>query len=191
VLRCTSDSGPEINEGTFRTLQTGTAIANYVGINRAATAGQQNLTYVRDSSWSAAATFTVNESRKFAQLTDGTSNVVVFGERAWISQRPGGANRNTRAGLAFVARGQNSWNNANGDSSTNSGMSDAGANLGGVPINFNANDNGSRGTLSSFHPGGAQVAMGDAKVTFFSENLDLTLARRLGGISDGAPASAP
>ncbi|MEZ6065897.1 MAG: DUF1559 domain-containing protein [Planctomycetaceae bacterium] len=46
-------------------------------------------------------------------------------------------------------------------------------------------------SLRSWHPGGAQVALGDGKVTFFSENVDINLLRALAGRSEGVPAAVP
>jgi hypothetical protein len=44
---------------------------------------------------------------------------------------------------------------------------------------------GNWGTVGSLHPGGAQVALGDASVRYLSETLDITTQDRLALISDG------
>jgi len=43
----------------------------------------------------------------------------------------------------------------------------------------------------SMHAGGAQFCMGDAKVTFVSENIDHTAYQRLGGRADGQTVKVP
>jgi len=45
-------------------------------------------------------------------------------------------------------------------------------------------------TAGSNHPGGCQICLGDAKVGFISENVDLTVRQRLSRISDGLPVPA-
>jgi hypothetical protein len=41
--------------------------------------------------------------------------------------------------------------------------------------------------FSSLHPGGAQFVLGDAKVAFMSENIDLAVAAALAKKNDGVP----
>jgi len=50
---------------------------------------------------------------------------------------------------------------------------------------------GDWGTVGSLHAGGAQVCMGDAKVTMLGENIDYDLARRMQWINDGASVQVP
>jgi hypothetical protein len=64
-------------------------------------------------------------------------------------------------------------------------MTDATAYMGGRPINSALNDNTARAGQSSFHPGGSQIAMGDGKVRFVSENASLVVLRNVARPSDG------
>jgi prepilin-type N-terminal cleavage/methylation domain-containing protein len=48
---------------------------------------------------------------------------------------------------------------------------------------------GTWSTAGSLHPGGCQICLGDAKVTFISENVDVNVRQRLSRISDGNPVS--
>jgi prepilin-type N-terminal cleavage/methylation domain-containing protein len=50
---------------------------------------------------------------------------------------------------------------------------------------------GDWGMVNSLHPGGAQVAMGDAKVAFLSENIDYLTAQRIAWINDNNPVKIP
>ncbi|MCA9056099.1 MAG: DUF1559 domain-containing protein, partial [Planctomycetaceae bacterium] len=45
--------------------------------------------------------------------------------------------------------------------------------------------------FNSLHPGGAQFCLGDAKVAFFSENIDYQTFAYLNYIHDGQVAKAP
>jgi len=56
-------------------------------------------------------------------------------------------------------------------------------NAGGLPGRWNF--------ARSFHPGGAHAALGDGKVSFFSENVDRNTWIKLGMRSDGLPVSVP
>ncbi|MFV0443394.1 MAG: DUF1559 domain-containing protein [Planctomycetaceae bacterium] len=122
--------------------------------------------------------FSRNSRVRFAQVTDGMSNTIFLGERAGGTVR--GRDYSPTAGLWVgiqrfdrpyqqVARGP--------DSATNYVNSVNGIN---------------RWTLTvSLHPGGGQVAMGDGKVAFLSENIDLLLYQNLIGRSDGNPVRVP
>jgi hypothetical protein len=113
-----------------------------------------------------------------ADITDGTSNVIYFGEI-----RP-----------ACSEHQNNGWmvsNNGQGLTSTI------------TPINFDScQQNATSGNNSwcnwqtelafrSLHAGGCQFAMGDAVVKFFSENIDYNTYQRLGGKADGQPVKVP
>lgn len=72
--------------------------------------------------------------------------------------------------------------------------------LGRCPINSKTGACGAQTTstngvamagFSSHHPGGAQFVLGDGKVTFMSENIDLAVAARLATKADGNPVRVP
>jgi prepilin-type N-terminal cleavage/methylation domain-containing protein len=204
VFRCPSDGqAPNVNTSTFRVrVPNGSpnpnygsiaiAVGNYVAANRAAPLNQNNPTYVKCSScWPQSAAFALDISRRIAHFTDGVSNTLFLGERTWTVKAPDGSERNSRAALVFVARGSSVDASAQGCAATECGLSDAGFNAGGRPLNYNVADAGARSHNSSKHPGGAQFALGDGKVTFISENIDLTVIRNLTGISEGAPVRVP
>jgi prepilin-type N-terminal cleavage/methylation domain-containing protein len=217
VLQCPSDGDkPATDNTTFRVSKPnsapnpihnangfGISISNYLACNRgggnegpptttAAASTQANLTYVRcGNCWGDAGAFAPMISRRFAHLTDGTSNTFFLGERAWEYRVAGGAIRNSRAGLALVARGADVPADAQGCTAAECGLSDAGFVMGGFQINPTNNDNVARGHASSQHPGGAQFCLGDAKVAFVGDNTDVNVLRRLARIQDGLPVRVP
>jgi prepilin-type N-terminal cleavage/methylation domain-containing protein len=159
----------------------------------------------------------------FADMSDGTSNVVVIGEVAMMYTKPGNfigtvANKavsNTNGANAtaanhnpnpcaptaaevtakayagsFAAAGFQSqlwhWGDVahsgfttvdppNGPSCTNGANGGANASI----------------AASSYHPGGAQVCLGDGSVTFISETIDRVVWRRAGDKADSQPVQLP
>jgi hypothetical protein len=69
-------------------------------------------------------------------------------------------------------------------------MCDATGSMGGFPLNH-PHDQFSRSTFNSWHAGGVQFAIGDGKVTFLSENTDLSVLRFLAQMTDGNPVKVP
>ncbi len=117
-----------------------------------------------------------------AQVTDGLSNTIFFGE-----VRPQCS--------AHVTAGWAASNNMCGRAATI------------IPINYDSCERdrnavggdycrwygnwATSGGFKSLHPGGANVLLGDASVHFLSETIDLWILRRLGGKSEGEPAQIP
>ena len=100
--------------------------------------------------------------RGIRDILDGTSNVLMIGERRWQYKDQGGAIRTSGAGVILGVRRRNGVNE----------RADA---LGGgrVVLNFRVSNNGNgrlRG-FSSQHPGGAQFALGDGGVRFIGETI--------------------
>ncbi|MFV0444793.1 MAG: DUF1559 domain-containing protein [Planctomycetaceae bacterium] len=202
VFICPSDNIPEggiVKNGNRRArdnvgggIARNTIGANYVAVNRGQV-GSNSATWVKASSWNQSGAFRVDTSTRIAHVTDGVSNCLFFGERAY--QYNSAVNPGTKvspfAGLALIARGTNpSAAGPNGCGGFNCGATDAGGVAGGRKINPPANGQAQAG-FSSQHPGGAQFSLGDGKVTFVSENIDLILLRNLGRISDGAVTRVP
>ena len=146
------------------------------------------------------------EPRSFKDMTDGLTNVVAMGERI-LAKRGGntiqagvatttidqGGRRNPSLCLASVGGGGEYLNVGDGTGSTLSGgrAYDGAPPFTGVNTILAPNgpsckhgDNNSHDvdgifTMSSNHPGGAQVLMGDGRVLFINENIntgDLTAA---------------
>ncbi|HBN76080.1 MAG TPA: prepilin-type cleavage/methylation domain-containing protein [Planctomycetaceae bacterium] len=100
-----------------------------------------------------------NSKVKMRDITDGTSNTIMIGERAWELNNPGGTNHACRAGVILGADIQNEQLSMNRVLAA-----------GTMPINY-ANGSCTRG-FSSRHQGGAQFVLADGSVRFISENVD-------------------
>jgi prepilin-type N-terminal cleavage/methylation domain-containing protein len=123
---------------------------------------------------------------KMRDIVDGTSNTLMVGEKAWDPRRKG---------LGFTDTGNRDWT---GGSTFDVGgaqyamknvvhpINAYGYNSPQVPLAF-FNDI----SFGSEHPGGAQFTLGDGKVTFISENVDMGLYRSLASRAGGEAASAP
>ena len=101
-------------------------------------------------------------------LTDGSSNVILAGERAYKL----GSN-NAFAGALYAARDYNATGPAisSAGSSSNQGLISIFGG-GAAPINANASTGQGRIAFSSKHVGGAHFLFGDGRVAFLSENID-------------------
>ncbi len=186
------------------------AIANYVASNNTKAVRLFQATNPLNGATGATGTFFANSSVKFRDWTDGSSNTILLGERTYrIRSRP------AHAAMLYVVR-DNGGNGPTASSPYGSGVFSGGsssANQGllsitgttHVPINTLPNSTGMGDNCSncqaysSSHPGGAQFAMGDGKVAFLSENIDLnsvtneidSVFEALAGIGDGIPVTVP
>lgn len=175
MFRCPSDNAPDINnelkvpngtadnaDCTMTNCQS-LATSNYVGAN--------NSNQLKR--WNPNGTFGwVNPSgsndnfmlrRRPKDFTDGMSNVIAAGERAWNLNSPLGGQKMTRAGVLI-------GNNGNSDDNNRQGLVYTSA-AGRYPINC-VDANCERG-FSSRHTGGANFVMADGAVRFINQNIDL------------------
>ncbi|MEM1061213.1 MAG: DUF1559 domain-containing protein [Planctomycetota bacterium] len=134
-------------------------------------------------------------------LSDGTSNTIAVGERAWEFNFPGGgAKVEPRAANVFGSTNGIGDNNGTVTGGTNTGtLNDfcARAIVGGdgttTPrINLNYSENSAANATriaasgySSLHPGGAQFCLGDGTVRFISENINVQTFADLADRRDG------
>ena len=162
-FRCPSDVAPDINSGHQALDNTGTshslATSNFVGVNSGG--DWTNLTDLRGI-------FGVNSAVRFRDITDGTSNTLVVGERNWRTSSAGGT-AECNAAMVFGV-----------GSSGSSRVVRMALAKGQFPINAtqfdvtNTNlfaDECARG-FSSQHTGGAQFLLCDGSVRFVSENIE-------------------
>lgn len=165
-FRCPSDTGPTLNPKYICTSEE-IALSNYIGSNDAQeiTRGTNTGLFVPGSNVSLDAS---TKQRKMRDVTDGTSNTIAIGERAW---KLGGVELG--AGLIYGMSG-NADLRITGD--YNHGyISVVGA--GKPPINWNltcgssCNDVDGRQGFSSLHPGGSQFVFVDGSVHFISETI--------------------
>ncbi|MCA9073122.1 MAG: DUF1559 domain-containing protein, partial [Planctomycetaceae bacterium] len=179
-FRCPSDTGPVLNDQKLIGGQS-LATSNYVGSNssdfpHAHNGRPDNSCYAADG------IFFRNSSVRIRDITDGTSNTIGVGERAWRVN-----NTDYFAGVIFGMQG-----NVPASCSPAVNWDYAGV-LGATVRGINTNDTSySRATYSSQHTGGAQFLLCDGSVRFLSENLEFnsgnvvdTTMERLAGKADG------
>lgn len=168
MFRCPSDTGPALN--AYRQVPNGgagnvncttgcvqLATSNYIGssdsydIYRSLIAANRRSNGMFDQ--------TIFRGKvSMRDLTDGTSNTIMFGERAYTLKQ-------FTAGAAVVFA-------SNGDSDTQNQQGHVYVMGGGRwPVNCTNNAGCARG-FSSIHTGGAQFALADGSVRFISENID-------------------
>ncbi len=121
-------------------------------------------------------TFVLNLAVPIDSVTDGTSNTLFIGEKALQSDELGWMS-GTRATLRNVGSRINH-------------------NLAGLRNQFPLQTNPDSsapitadfvGGFSSYHTGGGHFLIGDGAIRFISENIELSLLRRLANRSDGQP----
>jgi len=181
VFRCPSDTGPvlnsqyQINTGTAGTRYP-TALANYIGVSSAGDINRLNTngTFVAGTNVNGNA----YSKRGLRDLTDGASNTLMIGERAWMLS-------GSQMGAANIY-----GHNGNADIEANAGYADGFISvLGGGKTHINetenacgssCNDVDGRQGFSSMHTGGAHFLAGDGSVHFINQNID----HRIGGETD-------
>lgn len=158
MFRCPSDTAPEMNSNHTAIDSAGVdhsiATSNYVAANGGGdwTSGGATRGY-----------FGLHSRTRFRDVTDGTSNTIMVGERSWVYPTGGGANKSCNAAMVMGAGSDGTVNLqrmtlANGAVAVNSFL-DIGT--------FAACARG----YSSRHAGGSQFLMGDGAVKLISENI--------------------
>jgi prepilin-type N-terminal cleavage/methylation domain-containing protein len=185
VFRCPSDVGSEeVLSGTGGpglTMSYG-GRSNYPGVNGGLLFDFLPLT-------DHGGVFGENSHRGLRDMTDGSSNCVVVGERAWIDVAGSGVG--PTALWAGARSGNPGTETANGVALT----------IGNCVVPLNSQPLGQHNPLgsgladgswhgfSSHHPGGAHFLLGDGSVRFISETVDYPTYVRLGTMADGTSVS--
>ncbi|MCA8982633.1 MAG: DUF1559 domain-containing protein [Planctomycetaceae bacterium] len=177
TYRCPSDTAPDVNTSKVLQDSTGTgrnlATSNYIAVNSSRRwhtsagawvtgPGEAQLNQWGggpDATRSPNGMFWRNSKVRMRDITDGTSNTLMVGERAWEVANPVGTPFACRAGVVF------------GEQITNE-QSEVHRGLGATssPLNY-ANGNCNKG-FSSQHKGGVQFVLADGSVRFLSENIN-------------------
>ena len=186
VWKCPSDVAPDANDAPNRLIKTdanpnGIAVAtsNYVGVNNAWGLLNSNVAapVLSDATTYPAGTFYKNSSIGFRDMRDGTSNIVVVGERKWTSSDS--SPYQFKSAVMFMVNAASPGDAAQHVPGTSTG-SDSGLvfSLGATITRIN--DKGPdaqindvcRQSFSSQHTGGAHFLMGDGAARFISETID-------------------
>lgn len=169
VYRCPSDTAPDIN-----TSRANKASANYVGnfgaVETEPNPDASNRMQVKVNSGDGKidgvippGIFGINSRTKFRDITDGMSNTIGVGERAWSM------NNVNYDCLAAV------WSSASGskfNSGNNASMMASILAIGGSGINQTDANHGCKVGFGSRHPGGSQFMFMDASIHFLSETIE-------------------
>jgi len=166
MFRCPSDIGPArytrdvVTNGKAYDpiigLITDAALTNYVGSMRSCLPPGYNGAYSTDLSLPQAGIFWINSRTRIRDITDGTSNTIITGERGWtLKDIP------TPVWAGTWVGGVRSNDESRAARSC----------LFGPQQGINAGTR-SADTLTSWHTGGVQVGMADGSVRFLSENID-------------------
>ena len=138
--------------------------------------------------------FGKNSKTSIGEISDGTSNCIILGERAtrsnWesgqdrdLQERPGGA---VWAGVAFA----NSAYTPPPGGKVSKDFTVFGYMFDETAENWSVNGAESpRGVASSFHAGGANIALGDGSAHFLTDNLNVSILADLVRMADGVVVS--
>ena len=137
---------------------------------------------IRDRIWGV---FGKNSETTIADMSDGTTNVVLFGERATRTEAESGSSSSrTGAGAVWGGVGDS---NGQYPGSVSKDWSVFGHMFSESPENWSINGRDTpRGVASSFHTGGANVAMGDGSARFVSDNLNVSILGQVVRMADGS-----
>lgn len=197
VYRCPSSPMPEFyassnNAGSIQMMTSYTGIAGSdLPSSSFSTSGGNGYT-------SGSGCLYANSKVNMASLTDGTSNVMMIGEQ---SDHLRDANNQPIPGsyTAITSQGPHGWTMGTGNQSVGTAYTDRHFNC--TTLRYEINKRGlpnSGGTghntgnnipLSSRHPGGCCVALGDASTRFVSQTTTLLVLQQLTVGNDGAVVS--
>lgn len=192
TLRCPSADGPPlqtINNRRPRNLNgdpVSVAVINYIGVNT----GRGGLN-IDNRQNNANGVFFADSRINFRDVTDGLSNVLMFGERSWDIYLPRcNARAITGAGGLFAKAASDQIEHSNRGDGAALGVAGNGINYDHVA---NPCDNlwQFKSGFYSRHPGGAQFTLADGSVRFLPETIDLVTYRRLCNRRDGNPVELP
>ena len=189
TLRCPSDASPDLNTGgEYRPRDTNNtrytaATANYMGVC------DGNGNHIDNDQRDCQGVLFVDSRIRFSEIIDGTSNVLMVGEKCRESNHGRCARKqNNGAGIVFVVPASNRLSHDNRSNCAALGTMNRGINWDSTVADCTNLWNPKAG-FHSLHPGGAQFVFADGSTHFLSDTLNLTLQRRLGDRRDSNPVS--
>ena len=197
---CPSDNSPDGDFNQFWTNDASVAAgvglqskSNYVGCMGANTTTiVASLNPLNNPTWSGGSwgVFGKNSKTTFPDISDGSSNVILMGERASRTfEQAGSTSTKEDYGANWSGAVDNSWGrvNANARASIWSVLGAIGSTEPQHVTSFSVNgERPSDGVASSYHPGGATVVFADGSAHFLSDNLAFETFVALCVMKDGA-----
>lgn len=178
AFRCPSDIGPQTNNILTMGFQR-LATSNYIGVHNSDHFNGRNCT---DNTERGGMFFGMGCVR-IRDVTDGTSNTLMIGERKWQIRDADGVVRTAAAAHAWGGVIWGDWRRG-----YLYGVGVYKLNLDGTQQASGASFHRARQGFSSFHTGGAQFLLADGSVRFLSENIDGRFDAR--GVQIGPTGSA-
>lgn len=192
TMRCPSADGPplmavgERRPANLNGDRISIAVTNYIGVNTGR--GSLNIDNRQNN---ANGVFFADSRINFRDVTDGLSNVLMFGERSWDIFLPRCQRRaiNGAGGMYSVTASDQMEHPNRGDGNA--------LGVAGFGINYDHvadpchNLWRVKSGFYSRHPGGAQFTLADGSVRFLPETIDLVTYRRLCNRRDGNPVELP
>lgn len=201
---CPSDSSPDgdfnrhwTHQDTFAIGEALHSKANYtvcMGVHNGSGSFTRTLNQTDTSElWGV---FGVNSKTGFADIRDGSSNVIAMGERSSRTQQESGLTTSTKVNYGAIWSGRTAGQEigTNGSVADHS-MSNSMGYLGSISP-AGARDYGVNGLIqtvgftSSFHPGGAYVGFADGSTHFLSDDLSYEALISLSMMADGEVVSS-